>query len=87
MHPFLTRQKINYGIFLVEPVGDVTFNRGIIMNIGFLEVIKHQIELGINFNCFLFHDVDMLPESHKVLYRCDRRLPKHYAVAVSKWKY
>lgn len=53
MHRILTRQKINYCIFLVEPLANVTFNRGILMNIGFKEVISAQNDL--DFNCFIFH--------------------------------
>lgn len=34
MHQFLTRQKINYGIYLIEPVEKLVFNRGLLMNIG-----------------------------------------------------
>ena len=53
MHRILTRQKINYCIFLVEPLANVTFNRGILMNIGFKEVISAQNNL--DFNCIIFH--------------------------------
>jgi hypothetical protein len=40
MHAFWTRQKVNYGIYLIEPTGNITFNRGLLMNIGFLEAQK-----------------------------------------------
>ena len=53
LHRILTQQKINYGIFIVEPLANVTFNRGILMNIGFREVISVQSDL--DFNCFIFH--------------------------------
>jgi hypothetical protein len=55
MHRILTHQKINYGIFLVEPLANVTFNRGILMNIGFKEVISDQNNLDLKWNCFIFH--------------------------------
>lgn len=84
MHPFFMRQKMNYGIYLVEPSQNLTFNRGILMNIGFLEALKDTYYL---WDCFFFHDVDMIPEDIRNIYTCDDKLPKHYAVAVSKWNY
>lgn len=83
MHPFLIRQSVEYGIFLIEPFGNLTFNRGLLMNVGFLEATKQTNE----WNCFFFHDVDMLPESNLNLYKCDLDIPLHYAVAVNKFDY
>ena len=64
IHPFLMRQQIDYGIFLVEPVEETKFNRGLLMNIGYVEVkrmfMNEQNET--HFQCFAFHDVDLLPE-------------------------
>ena len=56
MHPYLTRQKINYQFILIEPVENVTFNRGILMNIGFNEALKdNQLNRHLKWNCFFFH--------------------------------
>ena len=41
------------------------FNKGAIMNAAFLEARKLD-----NFTCFVFHDVDMVPETDFALYRC-----------------
>jgi hypothetical protein len=57
LHSFLNRQMIDYGIFLVEPVNNLTFNRGILMNIGFIESLKLN---NNDWDCFIFHDVDMV---------------------------
>ena len=55
MHRILTQQKINYQFFLIEPVENVTFNRGILMNIGFNEVIRPKNNRDFEWNCFIFH--------------------------------
>lgn len=94
MHPFFVRHGINYGIYLIEPIAEITFNRGLLMNIGFLEVIKDSYTInGKNnsttpyWDCFIFHDVDMIPEMEILHYTCDSNYPIHYAVAVSKFGY
>jgi hypothetical protein len=57
MHPYLTKQRINYGIYLIEPVEEIAFNRALLINIGFVEAIKdtlssplakHSIDLNIS---------------------------------------
>lgn len=83
MHTFLMKQNISYGIYIIEPLANITFNRGILMNIGFIESLKEDHK----WNCFFFHDVDMLPEDSRNLYKCDNNLPVHYAVSVSKFGY
>lgn len=50
IHPFLHRQNVNYRIFIVEPVANLTFNKGIAMNAGFKEALKEQ-----EWDCFIFH--------------------------------
>ena len=80
---FLIRQHVEFAFFLVEPINGLKFNRGLLMNIGFIESLKSEN----NWNCFFFHDVDMLPESNLNLYKCDYELPIHYAVAVSSFDY
>ena len=84
MHPFLINQNLTYGIYLIEPLANLTFNRGLLMNIGFIESLKESNHL---WDCFFFHDVDMLPEDLRNYYKCDYDLPVHYAVAVSKFGY
>ena len=38
------------------------------------------------FDCVVFHDVDLLPEDDRLLYRCTQ-LPKHLSVAIDKYGY
>lgn len=82
MHPFLKKQQMEYGIYLVEPVANITFNRGLLMNIGFAEALSENK----NWECFVFHDVDLLPEDERNLYSCPET-PRHMSSAVSTLKY
>lgn len=91
MHYYLVRHNLTYGIYLIEPSEELTFNRGLLMNIGFLESIKDIFDLSSTnssyWDCFIFHDVDMIPEDNRIFYSCDSSHPIHYAVAVSKFGY
>lgn len=76
LHPFLMKQQIDYGIFIVEQSSKGAFNRAKLMNIGFVEAIKMY-----NWDCFIFHDVDLLPMDDRNLYTCPEQ-PRHMSVAV-----
>ncbi|KRX78187.1 Beta-1,4-N-acetylgalactosaminyltransferase bre-4 [Trichinella sp. T6] len=58
-----------------------TFNRGKLMNVGFLEAMRLH-----NWTCFVFHDVDLLPENDLNPYSC-LDTPRHLSVAVDKFNY
>ena len=58
------------------------FNRGKLLNVGFIEAMKDYA-----WDCFVFHDVDLLPEDDRNLYSCPGLQPRHMSVAVSKWQY
>lgn len=76
IHPFLMKQQIEYGIFIVEQTADHAFNRAALLNVGFNEALKlHQ------WDCFIFHDVDLLPLDDRNLYTCPDQ-PRHMSVAV-----
>jgi hypothetical protein len=100
MHPFLQRQQIDYGIFVVEqsgigvnyfPIqishlncclqGETPFNRAMLMNIGAAEALRQD-----GFQCFVFHDVDLLPEDDRNTYSCPEQ-PRHMSVAIDVFKY
>jgi len=51
------------------------------MNAGFLEALHDEL-----FNCFIFHDVDLVPENDYNLYTCPQ-MPRHMSVAVNELKY
>lgn len=83
MHVFCTRHNITYGMYLIEPNDKLAFNRGLLMNIGFVESMR---DVSV-WNCFVFHDVDLLPEDDRLFYSCNDNNPLHYAVAVSRFNY
>ncbi|OUC40316.1 N-acetyllactosaminide 3-alpha-galactosyltransferase [Trichinella nativa] len=81
LHSFLIRQQLYYKIFIIEQVKRQTFNRGKLMNVGFLEAMRLH-----NWTCFVFHDVDLLPENDLNPYSC-LDTPRHLSVAVDKFNY
>ncbi|XP_078264751.1 beta-1,4-galactosyltransferase 4-like [Rhinoraja longicauda] len=74
LHPFLQRQLVDYGIFIINQAGNGVFNRAKLLNVGFLEAMKER-----EWDCFIFHDVDLVPENDYNVYLCDRE-PKHFIV-------
>ncbi|XP_074157405.1 beta-1,4-galactosyltransferase 4 [Sminthopsis crassicaudata] len=74
LHPFLQRQQVDYGIYVIHQAGDDKFNRARLLNVGYLEALKEE-----NWDCFIFHDVDLVPENDLNLYMCDAH-PKHLVV-------
>ena len=66
------------------------------MNVGFVEAsLKHTTttdgdgshDLAKDFDCFIFHDVDLIPENDHNRYHCNDRHPVHMSVAVSSLGY
>lgn len=81
MHPFLKKQQLDYTVFIVEQEGSGPFNRAMLMNVGFKEALRLR-----NFDCFIFHDVDLLPEDDRNLYNCPVQ-PRHMSVAIDVFRY
>ncbi|XP_055347490.1 beta-1,4-galactosyltransferase 3-like [Paramacrobiotus metropolitanus] len=81
LHPFLQRQQRDYTIFIVEQTGNATFNRGMLFNVGFAEASKLR-----DFDCFVFHDVDLLPENDRNSYSCPE-VPTLLSSVMDKFKY
>lgn len=54
--------------------GSKKFNRAKLLNVGYLEALKEE-----NWDCFIFHDVDLVPENDFNLYTCEDQ-PKHLVV-------
>ena len=72
MHTFLQMQGLNYTILVVEQENGFPFNRAKLLNIGFVESLK----LFSSSDCFIFHDVDLLPTTTNNHYVC-YSLPRH----------
>ncbi|XP_028409000.1 beta-1,4-galactosyltransferase 1-like isoform X2 [Dendronephthya gigantea] len=81
LHPILKRQLLDYRIIVVEQNGDTPFNRAMLFNIGYKEALKLH-----DFQCFVFHDVDLIPEDDRNSYGCPSR-PRHLSVAVDTLHY
>lgn len=77
--PILRRQQKDFQIFVIEQNMPTLFNRGMLFNVGYLEAMKFQ-----KFDCFVFHDVDMLPLNDHALYTCKDN-PVHLAAWTNKW--
>eukprot|EP00111_Clytia_hemisphaerica_P005217 TCONS_00015043-protein len=82
MHPFLQKQLLDYRIFIIEQLYKDPFNRAGLFNIGFVEALK----LDKEFDCFVFTDVDLLPEDDRNFYNCPTS-PRHMSVAIDKFHY
>ena len=62
-----------------------SFNRGMLMNIGYVEALNQSSN---PFDCFYFHDVDLVPEDDRHSYACPEPLrPRQMAVLISSWNY
>ncbi|XP_075705114.1 beta-1,4-galactosyltransferase 2 [Rhinoderma darwinii] len=79
IHPILRRQKVEYGIYIINQFGEETFNRAKLLNIGFLEALKDA-----EYDCFIFSDVDLIPMDDRNLYHCYEQ-PRHFAIAMDKF--
>jgi len=57
------------------------FNKASLMNVAFVEARAFA-----DFDCFIFHDVDMLPQDDRNFYVCSPQ-PRHVGSHVDKWNY
>jgi len=57
------------------------FNKAVLMNAGFLEASKDA-----DYDCYIFHDVDMIPEDVRNIYVCSQ-VPRHIGSYLAQWDY
>lgn len=81
LHPMLQRQMLHYTIFVIEQSRPPVFNKAALMNTGYMEARNVA-----DFDCYIFHDVDMLPENDRNFYTCSES-PRHVGSHIDKWKY
>ncbi|XP_033625580.1 beta-1,4-galactosyltransferase 4-like [Asterias rubens] len=81
MVPFLQKQLLEFGIFVINQENDLLFNRGMLMNIGFLESQHFS-----NWDCYVFHDVDQIPQSEFNPYECIN-MPRHFVSGADNRNY
>ncbi|CAL1527173.1 unnamed protein product [Lymnaea stagnalis] len=81
LHPMLARQQLDYGIFVIDQALPGKFNRAMLMNIGYTEAMKRY-----DYQCAIFHDVDLIPENDRNIYSCPE-MPRHLSAAIDKFNY
>ena len=74
----LRKQRIRYKIFIVDQVDEKRFSLGQSFRVG-LVLASKSVDIGkiskgrdTRF-CFIFHDVDLLPQSEQTLYSCPHK--------------
>lgn len=77
LHKVLSRQQIDYGVFVIEQGDDAGFNRAKLLNVGYVESTALY-----DYQCFVFHDVDMVPLDDRNVYTCPEQ-PRHMSVNVN----
>jgi hypothetical protein len=71
----------SFHVFIVEQSPEHKFNRGALLNLGFIEASKQ------GYNVFIFHDVDLLPgESIASYYVKNPEIPIHIARCWDRYK-
>ncbi|CAL4065726.1 unnamed protein product, partial [Meganyctiphanes norvegica] len=71
-----------FRVIVVEQTGDALFNRGKLLNIGYIEALKIDNKI----DCFIFHDVDLLPQNSLNIYACTHQ-PRHMYSAIDIFRY
>lgn len=81
IHSFLQKQNIHYQIYVIEQTYDAEFNRGKLFNVGYQEVSGRS-----SAGCYVFHDVDLIPENINNIYGCTS-YPRHMSSSINIFNY
>ncbi len=87
IHPLLQAQKVAYTIAVVEQLPGKDFNRAALFNVGFIEMNKRLADGGSVDNCFIFHDIDLLPMNAQNFYACSKSGLTHLSVNVDTFRF
>ena len=77
----LTKQGIDYCVYVGHQVDDKLFNRGSMKNIAAVKALEDGCDY------VAFHDVDMLPNDDSCDYSYPEETPIHIATKLSKYSY
>ena len=81
-HKILQRQQLDYRVYVCEQAFNKTFNKGIVMNGCFKEILRAQPDI----DCVIMHDVDLLLIDDRNMYSCPK-YPRHLSVAIDKFQF
>ena len=81
-HKILQRQQLDYRVYVCEQADNKTFNKGIVMNGCFKEILRAQPDI----DCVIMHDVDLLLIDDRNMYSCPK-FPRHLSVAIDKFQF
>lgn len=81
IHSFLQKQNVHYQIYVIEQTFNAEFNRGKLFNVGYREVATRSLA-----GCFIFHDVDLMPENINNIYGCTS-CPRHMSSSINIFDY
>ncbi|CAC5376613.1 Beta-1,4-galactosyltransferase 6,Beta-1,4-galactosyltransferase 5 [Mytilus coruscus] len=79
--PRIYRQQLEFTIYVVEQTPGNLFNKGMLINTGFIEAMK-----DMKYDCIVIHDVDILAEDDRILYTCGDN-PAQLSTKIQKYGY
>ena len=75
------RLKYIFFDFVFHQYGNQTYNKGVLMNAAYKQALQEQ-----DWHCFVFHDVDLIPEDVRNMYTCPQQ-PRHMSPAIDEMGY
>ena len=82
LHSMLQRQLLHYTIYVVHQNEPIVFNKASLMNVGYVEAKKRA-----NYDCYIFHDVDIFSEDDRNFYTCATQAPRHVGAYLDLFNY
>ena len=75
---YMIKQNTQFTVLVVNQASGKAFNRAKLLNVGF----AYANQQGMDTDCYVFHDVDLIGESADFVYYCDKKTPLH----LSAWR-